>query len=93
MLPLFGRNATYWTSASNGITKCACCVPRHQQIAELLEWLPVDPVVKLIPAEQLSKESAWYWRHMVRHLHSIQDTDHLDQLLPELIIFTGYVRA
>lgn len=62
-------------------------------MSELLEWLPIDTKMKLIPADHLSKESAWYWRHLVRHLHAIEDTDNLEQTLPELITFTGYVRA
>ncbi|XP_077295616.1 chromosome associated protein G [Arctopsyche grandis] len=65
----------------------------HKSMLELLEWLPIDTKMKLIPAEHLSKESAWYWRHLVRHLHAIEDTDNLEQTLPELITFTGYVRA
>lgn len=29
----------------------------------------------------------------MRHLHSTENTDYLEQALPELVIFTDYVRA
>lgn len=65
---------------------------RHRSKIELLEWLPIDPTLKLIPAEDLNKESAWYWRHLVRHLHELDDSESLEMALPELVTFTDYVK-
>ncbi|XP_053617044.1 condensin complex subunit 3 [Plodia interpunctella] len=62
-------------------------------ISELLEWLPTDKTLRLIPAEQLNKETAWYWRHLAEHLQNIDDDETLETVLPDLVVLTGYIRA
>ncbi|XP_050552728.1 condensin complex subunit 3 isoform X1 [Spodoptera frugiperda] len=62
-------------------------------ISELLEWLPTDKNLRLIPAEKLNKETAWYWRHLAEHLQKIDDDDTLESILPDLVVLTGYIRA
>ncbi|KAJ8711296.1 hypothetical protein PYW07_008538 [Mythimna separata] len=62
-------------------------------ISELLEWLPTDRTLRLIPAEKLNKETAWYWRHLAEHLQKIEDDETLETILPELVVLTGYIRA
>ncbi|XP_026754955.2 condensin complex subunit 3 [Galleria mellonella] len=62
-------------------------------ISELLEWLPIDKNLRLIPAEKLNKETAWYWRHLAEHLQKIDDDETLEIILPDLIVLTGYIRA
>ncbi|KPJ21352.1 Condensin complex subunit 3 [Papilio machaon] len=62
-------------------------------ISELLEWLPTDKTLRLIPAEKLNKETAWYWRHLAEHLQSIDDDETLQTVLPDLVVLTGYIRA
>ncbi|XP_013189571.2 condensin complex subunit 3 [Amyelois transitella] len=62
-------------------------------ISELLEWLPTDKDLRLIPAEKLNKETAWYWRHLAEHLQSIDDDETLETVLPDLVILTGYIRV
>ncbi|XP_050353186.1 condensin complex subunit 3 [Nymphalis io] len=62
-------------------------------ISELLEWLPTDKTLRLIPAEKLNKESAWYWRHLAEHLQKIDDDETLETVLPDLVVLTGYIRA
>ncbi|KAF9805815.1 hypothetical protein SFRURICE_009447 [Spodoptera frugiperda] len=54
-------------------------------ISELLEWLPTDKNLRLIPAEKLNKETAWYWRHLAEHLQKIDDDDTLESILPDLV--------
>ncbi|XP_052738929.1 condensin complex subunit 3 [Bicyclus anynana] len=60
------------------------------EVWELLKWLPTDIEHRLIPAEKLNKETAWYWRHLAEHL---QDDDALESVLPELVKLTGYIRV
>nr|XP_049699257.1 condensin complex subunit 3 [Helicoverpa armigera] len=62
-------------------------------ISELLEWLPTDKTLRLIPAEKLNKETAWYWRHLAEHLQKIDDDETLETILPDLVILIGYIRA
>ncbi|XP_013145428.1 PREDICTED: condensin complex subunit 3 isoform X2 [Papilio polytes] len=62
-------------------------------ISELLEWLPTDKTLRVIPPEKLNKESAWYWRHLAEHLQSIDDDDTLQTVLPDLVVFTAYIRT
>ncbi|XP_041971882.1 condensin complex subunit 3 isoform X2 [Aricia agestis] len=62
-------------------------------ISELLEWLPTDKTLRLIPAEKLNKETAWYWRHLAEHLQKIDDDETLETILPDLVVLTGYIRA
>ncbi|CAB3246204.1 unnamed protein product [Arctia plantaginis] len=62
-------------------------------ISELLEWLPTDKNLRLIPAEKLNKETAWYWRHLAEHLQKIDDDETLETILPDLVVLTGYIRA
>ncbi|KAI5634037.1 hypothetical protein NE865_13206 [Phthorimaea operculella] len=62
-------------------------------ISELLEWLPTDKTLRLIPAEKLNKESAWYWSHLAEHLQKIDDDETLETVLPDLVVLTGYIRA
>ncbi|KAF9411293.1 hypothetical protein HW555_009858 [Spodoptera exigua] len=62
-------------------------------ISELLEWLPTDRSLRLIPAEKLNKETAWYWRHLSEHLQKIDDDETLESILPDLVVLTGYIRA
>ncbi|XP_045453962.1 condensin complex subunit 3 [Melitaea cinxia] len=62
-------------------------------ISELLEWLPTDKTLRLIPAEKLNKETVWYWRHLAEHLQKIDDDETLETVLPDLIVLTGYIRA
>ncbi|XP_059050784.1 condensin complex subunit 3 [Achroia grisella] len=62
-------------------------------ISELLEWLPIDKNLRLIPAERLNKETAWYWRHLSEHLQKIDDDETLEIILPDLIVLTGYIRV
>ncbi|XP_022831781.1 condensin complex subunit 3 [Spodoptera litura] len=62
-------------------------------ISELLEWLPTDKNLRLIPAEKLNKETAWYWRHLAEHLQKIDDDETLESILPDLVVLTGYIRA
>ncbi|KAL4711777.1 hypothetical protein ACJJTC_005946 [Scirpophaga incertulas] len=62
-------------------------------ISELLEWLPTDRGLRLIPAEKLNKETAWYWRHLAEHLQKIEDDETLETVLPDLVVLTGYIRA
>ncbi|XP_026314195.1 condensin complex subunit 3 isoform X2 [Hyposmocoma kahamanoa] len=62
-------------------------------ISELLEWLPTDKNLRLIPAEKLNKETAWYWRHLAEHLQKIEDDETLETVLPDLVVLTGYIRA
>ncbi|CAH0713737.1 unnamed protein product, partial [Brenthis ino] len=62
-------------------------------ISELLEWLPTDKTLRLIPAEKLNKETTWYWRHLAEHLQRIEDDETLETVLPDLIVLTGYIRA
>lgn len=66
---------------------------RRLPISELLEWLPTDKSLRLIPAEKLNKETSWYWRHLAEHLLKIEDNDTLETILPDLIVLTGYIRA
>ncbi|XP_028159369.1 LOW QUALITY PROTEIN: condensin complex subunit 3-like, partial [Ostrinia furnacalis] len=62
-------------------------------ISELLEWLPTDKTLRLIPAEKLNKETAWYWRHLAEHLQKIEDDETLETVLPDLVVLTGYIKA
>ncbi|KAJ8712953.1 hypothetical protein PYW08_008257 [Mythimna loreyi] len=62
-------------------------------ISELLEWLPTDRTLRLIPADKLNKETAWYWRHLAEHLQKIDDDETLETILPDLVVLTGYIRA
>ncbi|CAH2093882.1 unnamed protein product [Euphydryas editha] len=62
-------------------------------ISELLEWLPTDKSLRLIPADKLNKETVWYWRHLAEHLQKIDDDETLETVLPDLIVLTGYIRA
>ncbi|KAG6446816.1 condensin complex subunit 3 [Manduca sexta] len=62
-------------------------------ISELLEWLPTDKSLRLIPAEKLNKETAWYWRYLSEHLQKIDDDETLETILPDLVVLTGYIRA
>ncbi|CAH0595327.1 unnamed protein product [Chrysodeixis includens] len=62
-------------------------------ISELLEWLPTDKTLRLIPADKLNKETAWYWRHLAEHLQKIDDDETLETILPDLVVLTGYIRA
>ncbi|KAL0867738.1 hypothetical protein ABMA27_008464 [Loxostege sticticalis] len=62
-------------------------------ISELLEWLPTDKTLRLIPAEKLNKETAWYWRHLAEHLQKIDDDETLETVLPDLVVLTGYIKA
>ncbi|CAH2052121.1 unnamed protein product, partial [Iphiclides podalirius] len=62
-------------------------------ISELLIWLPIDKQLRLIPAEKLNKETAWYWRHLAEHLQSIDDDETLETVVPDLVVLTGYIRA
>ncbi|KAM3963822.1 chromosome associated protein G [Aphomia sociella] len=62
-------------------------------ISELLEWLPIDKNLRLIPAEKLNKETSWYWRHLAEHLQKIDDDETLEMILPDLVVLTGYIRA
>ncbi|XP_045770313.1 condensin complex subunit 3 [Maniola jurtina] len=62
-------------------------------ISELLEWLPTEKSHRLIPAEKLNKETAWYWRHLAEHLQKIDDDETLETVLPDLVVLTGYIRA
>ncbi|CAH0402752.1 unnamed protein product [Chilo suppressalis] len=62
-------------------------------ISELLEWLPSEKNLRLIPAEKLNKETAWYWRHLAEHLQKIEDDETLETVLPDLVVLTGYIRA
>ncbi|CAG9791474.1 unnamed protein product [Diatraea saccharalis] len=62
-------------------------------ISELLEWLPSEKNLRLIPAEKLNKETAWYWRHLAEHLQKIEDDETLETILPDLVVLTGYIRA
>ncbi|KOB77272.1 Condensin complex subunit [Operophtera brumata] len=54
-------------------------------ISELLEWLPTEKSLRLIPAEKLNKETSWYWRHLAEHLQKIEDDETLETILPDLI--------
>ncbi|XP_047511520.1 condensin complex subunit 3 isoform X1 [Pieris napi] len=62
-------------------------------ISELLEWLPTDKNLRLIPAEKLNKETAWYWRHLAEHLQKINDDETLEMVIPDLVVLIGYIRA
>lgn len=62
-------------------------------ISELLEWLPTEKNLRLIPADKLNKETAWYWRHLTEHLQKIDDDETLETILPDLVVLTGYIRA
>ncbi|CAK1541635.1 unnamed protein product [Leptosia nina] len=62
-------------------------------ISELLEWLPTDRNLRLIPAEKLNKETAWYWRHLAEHLQKINDDETLEMVVPDLVVLIGYIRA
>ncbi|KAI8442196.1 hypothetical protein MSG28_005789 [Choristoneura fumiferana] len=62
-------------------------------ISELLVWLPTEKSLRLIPAEKLNKETAWYWRHLAEHLQRIDDDETLETVLPDLVVLTGYIRA
>ncbi|XP_050677293.1 condensin complex subunit 3 isoform X2 [Leptidea sinapis] len=66
---------------------------KRLQTSELLEWLPTDKNLRLIPAEKLNKETAWYWRHLAEHLQSIDDDETLETILPDLVVLIGYIRA
>ncbi|VVC99740.1 unnamed protein product, partial [Leptidea sinapis] len=59
---------------------------KRLQTSELLEWLPTDKNLRLIPAEKLNKETAWYWRHLAEHLQSIDDDETLETILPDLVL-------
>lgn len=58
-----------------------------------MEWLPTDKTHRLIPGDKLNRESAWYWRHLAEHLQRIEDDETLETVLPELVVFTGYIRT
>ncbi|GBP64873.1 Condensin complex subunit 3 [Eumeta japonica] len=62
-------------------------------VSELLEWLPTDKTHRLIPAEKLNKETAWYWRHLAEHLNKLDDDETLESILPDLVVLAGYIRA
>lgn len=62
-------------------------------MSELLEWLPTDKTLRLIPAEKLNKETAWYWRHLSEYLQKTDDDETLETILPDLVVLTGYIRA
>ncbi|XP_038212999.1 condensin complex subunit 3 isoform X2 [Zerene cesonia] len=66
---------------------------KRLSISELLEWLPTEKSLRLVPAEKLNKETAWYWRHLAEHLHKIEDDETLEVVLPDLVVLTGYIRA
>ena len=68
-------------------------IDRRLPISELLEWLPTDKTLRLIPADKLNKETTWYWRHLAEHLQKIEDDDTLESVLPDLVVLTGYIRA
>jgi hypothetical protein len=59
----------------------------------------LDPNNKLIPSNKLSPETASYWRNLATYLHNESEvkgvasaTPFLEELLPELTHFCGYVR-
>ncbi|XP_063541275.1 condensin complex subunit 3 isoform X2 [Cydia strobilella] len=62
-------------------------------ISELLLWLPTEKTLRLIPAEKLNKETAWYWRYLAEHLQKIDDDETLEMVLPDLVVLIGYIRA
>ncbi|XP_068623448.1 condensin complex subunit 3 [Battus philenor] len=62
-------------------------------ISELLEWLPTNKSLRLIPADDLNKETVCYWRHLAEHLQKIDDDETLETVLPDLVVLTGYIRA
>ncbi|XP_063368423.1 condensin complex subunit 3 [Cydia amplana] len=62
-------------------------------ISELLLWLPTEKSLRLIPAEKLNKETAWYWRYLAEHLQKIDDDETLELVLPDLVVLIGYIRA
>ncbi|OWR54950.1 condensin complex subunit 3 like protein [Danaus plexippus plexippus] len=62
-------------------------------ISELLEWLPTDKSLRVIPADKLNKETVWYWRHLAEHLQKNDDDETLETVLPDLVVLTGYIKA
>ncbi|CAG5044159.1 unnamed protein product [Parnassius apollo] len=62
-------------------------------VSELLEWLPTDKNLRLVPAEKLNKETAWYWRHLAEHLQNVDDDETLETVVPDLVVLIGYIRA
>ncbi|XP_063389142.1 condensin complex subunit 3 isoform X2 [Cydia fagiglandana] len=62
-------------------------------ISELLLWLPTEKTLRLIPAEKLNKETAWYWRYLAEHLQKTDDDETLEMVLPDLVVLIGYIRA
>ncbi|CAG9559116.1 unnamed protein product [Danaus chrysippus] len=61
--------------------------------SELLEWLPIDKSLRVIPADKLNKEIVWYWRQLAEHFQNIDDEESLETILPDLVVLTGYIKA
>ncbi|XP_066999991.1 condensin complex subunit 3 isoform X2 [Anabrus simplex] len=63
---------------------------KHKPIKEVTSKLVLQD--KLLPMEALTSETAFYWRCLAQYLHSHDETDDLDEIIPELTPFCEYIR-
>lgn len=68
-----------------------CFCNRSAEIGTLIEQLPIDST-KFVPIDQLSSEVVLYWRCLIEFLKNENCTDEIEQVMPELSPFCGYIK-
>ncbi|XP_025154872.1 condensin complex subunit 3 isoform X2 [Harpegnathos saltator] len=64
---------------------------KDTDVKTLLEQVPINKNIKLIPLSSLSCENALYWKCVTNHLHNLSCTEELDLIIPELSAFCNYI--
>ncbi|CAH1133406.1 unnamed protein product [Ceutorhynchus assimilis] len=65
---------------------------KSQPLNKIIEILPLDED-KLIPESSLQTEVVLYWNIVLKYLRQSEDLEeYIEQLIPELIIFCGYIQ-
>ncbi|XP_025155533.1 condensin complex subunit 3-like [Harpegnathos saltator] len=64
---------------------------KNTDVKTLLEQVPINKNIKLIPLSSLSCENTLYWKCVINHLHNLSCTEELDLVIPELSAFCNYI--
>lgn len=70
---------------------CILYFIRNTALNTLMEQLPIDKGIKLIPINKLASETVLYWKCLVKHLQRESYTEELERILPELSTFCTYI--